>query len=69
MAATQASDPELIHVGLPHLSDSRNGLVKARAEDGLLCLTVEGFGRGELYMDKESATALRDQLNNAINSL
>ncbi len=61
--------PELIHVGLPHLSDPFNGHARAKAQDGEVWLTVHGFGLGELSMPKAEATALRDQLTNAINSL
>ena len=61
--------PQLIHVGLPHLSDTMNGYAIARADGGEVAITVKGFGIGELSMPKAEATALRDQLNNAINSL
>lgn len=61
--------PELILVGLPHLSDQTNGYARAWADDGRVRLTVCGFGCGELSMPKEAATALRDQLNNALAAL
>lgn len=64
-----APPPELILVGLPHLSDVNNGFARAKAEDGEVLVSIHGFGLGELSMPKEAATALRDQLNNAINSL
>lgn len=64
-----APDPELIHVGLPYTSDANNGFAKARAEDGKVWVTVKGMGLGELSMPVNDARALRDQLNNAINSL
>lgn len=59
-------DTEMIHVGLPFLSNSHNGYVKAKAQDGEVWLTVHGFGVGELSLPKEQAIALRDQLENAI---
>lgn len=65
----RAEPSDLIHVGLPFLSDYRNGYAKAKAEDGEVCITVKGFGLGELSMPKAEATALRDQLNNALSQL
>lgn len=59
-------DARMIHVGLPFLSNSHNGYVKAKAQDGEVWLTVKGFGTGELSMPKEQAIELRDQINNAI---
>lgn len=62
-------EPELILVGLPHLSDANNGFARAKAEDGEVLVSIHGFGLGELSMPKAEATALRDQLNNALNQL
>lgn len=58
--------PQLIHVGLPHLSDEMNGYAIARADGGEVMVKVSGRGLGELSMPKAEATALRDQLNNAL---
>lgn len=61
--------PQLIHVGLPHLSDDMNGYAIARADGGEVMVKVSGRGLGELSMPKEAATALRDQLNAALSQL
>jgi hypothetical protein len=61
--------PELILVGLPHLSDVNNGFARAKAEDGEVLVSIHGFGLGELSMPKAEATALRDQLNAALSQL
>ena len=58
--------PEIICVGLPHLSDRMNGYVRAFAQDGQVWVTVKGFGVGELSMPLSEARAFRDQLNQAI---
>lgn len=60
---------DLILVGLPHLSDVNNGFARAKAEDGEVLVSIHGFGLGELSMPKAEATALRDQLNQALAGL
>ena len=61
--------PEPIRVGFPGIIGPFNGTASACASDGEVWVAVHGFGIGQLSMPKAEATALRDQLNNAINSL
>lgn len=65
----ETDTPQLIFVGLPHLSGPHNGHAKAEVFEGEVWVTLHGMGSAELSMPKAEATALRDQLNNAINSL
>jgi hypothetical protein len=64
-----APDPELIHVGLPYLSDANNGFARAGVSDGNVWVTVKGMGVGELSMPANEARAFRDQLSRAIEQL
>lgn len=61
--------PELIHVGLPFLNGEMNGYAQAKAENGEVLVKLAGEGTARLMMPKAEATALRDQLNNALNQL